>query len=145
MIKRLLVGIFCPSVVGGTMAFFILLVPIMDFSDSGMGSIKVCFVYLAWYLFTVLITFVLVGIQSIFFACLMEFVVAKKTQEVANFMLIGSLIGTLSAVFPGLTEIALFESAFNENYKSTTIVIGLITGGLVSKFLHRMHRFDREL
>ena len=123
--NRMLVGIFWPSFFGTMFTAVALFVTSVIKHDSNFNIGDFFGMIFFFYVFSL----IFMGIQSIVYALVMEFVVAKKTDNFYVFLGVSSLIGFLAGISLVLID---FESVIFP-------VVGLLTGLIVGWKLYFMH------
>ena len=134
---RLIVGILGPSFIGSIM---FILIPLGTKIVSGGDASNALFNFANGFVVLYLFAFVSVGIQSIVFACVMEFLIAKITTSLLIFVIVAATLGFLSAIG---AVIILDGYGSSSGLPETLRMIGLSVGVILGFILHRMHRFEK--
>ena len=133
---RLIVGILGPSFIGSIICSLIFVG-----SEIVLGDAVDTLFYLAnGFMFLYLIGLLTVGIQSIVFACVMEFLIAKITTSLLIIVIVAATLGFLSAIG---AVIILDGYGSSSSFSETLRLIGLSVGVILGFVLHRMHRFEK--
>ncbi len=129
---RLLFGIFAPPIFG---AILFLIFAFVTETNTSLLNIGRILEYLAQLHVVIFFAFVFVGIQSLAFSLIMEFVVRPKSLGLRYFLLISCILGLLAALVPGVLvdDLGLFVS------------VGFLVGTFVGLLIHdRGTEIDRR-
>ena len=120
---RLLLGILAPPIFGSIM---FLVFALVAQAITGQINIDRIFEYLAELHVIIFFALVFVGMQSLVFSFIMEFVVRPKFFGLKYFLLISCVLGILSGSIPGVLvdDLDLF------------LPVGMLVGGLVGLLIY---------
>ena len=119
---RLLLGLVAPPILGSIL--FLILALIRD-TSAGLLQIDRLFDYFAQLHVVIFFAFVFVGIQSLAFSLIMEFVVRPGVSGLRYFLLISCLLGLLSGCVPGVLVDDLVS------FLPVGALVGIIVGFLI--------------
>ena len=119
---RLLLGFFCPPIIG---SILFLIVALASETKASPLNIDRIFEYFAQLHVVIFFAFVFVGAQSLAFSLTIEFVVRPRCFGLRTFLLISCILGFLSGLVPGVLvdDLSLFLPV--------GVLVGLLVGLLI--------------
>jgi len=128
---RIVIGFVAPSLLG---ALLVINWTYVFERREELGATNIVFGVIVTYFTAVAYAFLLIGIQSLVCALLMEFLVAPRIRNIYLYLLVSCLLGALS----GATVLMFIDRMY-------FIIIGVFVGLIVGLGLYRLSRDVPEI